>query len=128
MRTSSGQADVASGRPGSRSRYWRPFATTRLVTWHSDIVALGRPPRLAAHLNDQLTAVLAPVRERHQDNLSLSCHGGRWGHPLHPTPATCPSRLWTGHGAGRYGPGPPPRRDRPVACSTVSISPRALQP
>src|SRR6202011_5009648 len=49
-------------------------------------------------LNDRLTAVLGPVRERHQDNLVLELlHGGRWvGHPLHPALSDLPIGLWTG--------------------------------
>ncbi len=49
-------------------------------------------------LSDQLTAVLGPVRERHQDNLVLELlHGGRWaGHPLHPALSDLPVGLWTG--------------------------------
>ena len=75
-----------------------PFATSRLVAWHSDLVA--RLDRLGwlRTLSDQLTAVLGPVRERHQDNLVLELlHGGRWvGHPLHPALSDLPIGLWTG--------------------------------
>jgi hypothetical protein len=43
-------------------------------------------------LSDWLTAVLGPVRERHQDNLAVELlHGGRWvGHPLHPAISDLP--------------------------------------
>src|SRR5262249_22738748 len=49
-------------------------------------------------LSDWLTALLGPVRERHQDNLALELlHGGRWvGHPLHPALSDLPIGLWTG--------------------------------
>ena len=75
-----------------------PFAGTWLVSWHSDLVAwLDRLGWLRT-LSDQLTAVLGPVRERHQDNLVLELlHGGRWvGHPLHPALSDLPIGLWTG--------------------------------
>jgi nitrite reductase/ring-hydroxylating ferredoxin subunit/uncharacterized membrane protein len=75
-----------------------PFATTRLATWHNDLG--GWIDRLGwlRTLNDQLTALLAPVRERNQDNLALGLlHGGRWaGHPLHPALSDLPIGLWTG--------------------------------
>jgi nitrite reductase/ring-hydroxylating ferredoxin subunit/uncharacterized membrane protein len=75
-----------------------PFALTRLVTWHGDL--LDRLDRLAwlRTLSDRLTGVLDPVRERHQDNLVLELlHGGRWaGHPLHPALSDLPIGLWTG--------------------------------
>ena len=75
-----------------------PFATTRLVTWHSDLLAsLDRLSWLRT-LSDGLSAVLGPFRERHQDNLALELlHGGRWvGHPLHPALSDLPVGLWTG--------------------------------
>src|ERR1035438_4258399 len=91
MRTGSSQADAE---PAISS----PFATTRLVTWHSDLVAwLDRLGWLRT-LSDRLTAALEPVRERHQDNLVLELlHGGRWvGHSLHPALSDLPIGLWTG--------------------------------
>ena len=75
-----------------------PFAATRLVTWHGDIVAsLDRLGWLRT-LSDWLTGALEPVRERHQDNLVLELlHGGRWaGHPIHPALSDLPIGLWTG--------------------------------
>ena len=75
-----------------------PSAATWLVTWHGDLLA--RLDRLGwlRTLSDQLTAVLDPFRERHQDNLVLELlHGGRWiGHPLHPALSDLPVGLWTG--------------------------------
>ena len=49
-------------------------------------------------LNDQLTAVLAPWRERYQGNPVLELmHGGRWlGHPLHPALSDLPIGFWAG--------------------------------
>jgi hypothetical protein len=46
----------------------------------------------------ELTAMLGPFRERHQDNPVLELmHGGRWlGHPLHPGLSDLPIGLWTG--------------------------------
>ena len=75
-----------------------PFAATRLVTWHGDLVAWVDRLGWLRTLNDWLTAVLGPVRERHQDNLALELlHGGRWvGHPLHPALSDLPIGLWTG--------------------------------
>jgi nitrite reductase/ring-hydroxylating ferredoxin subunit/uncharacterized membrane protein len=73
-------------------------APTRLVTWHSDLAAwLDQLDWLRA-LSDWLTAVLAPVRERYQDNPVLELlHGGRWvGHPLHPALSDLPIGLWAG--------------------------------
>jgi nitrite reductase/ring-hydroxylating ferredoxin subunit len=80
--------------PAARS----PSATTRLVTWHGDLVAsLDRLGWLRT-LSDWLTGALEPVRERHQDNLVLELlHGGRWaGHPIHPALSDLPIGLWTG--------------------------------
>jgi nitrite reductase/ring-hydroxylating ferredoxin subunit/uncharacterized membrane protein len=70
----------------------------RLVGWDSDLAAwLDRLGWLRT-LSDWLTAVLGPVRERHQDNLVLELmHGGRWvGHPLHPALSDLPIGLWAG--------------------------------
>jgi nitrite reductase/ring-hydroxylating ferredoxin subunit/uncharacterized membrane protein len=113
MRTSSGQADdPPAAAQEAEPATGAPFAT-RLVTWHSDIVAWVDRLGWLRTLNDQLTAVLGPVRERHQDNLVVELlHGGRWaGHPLHPALSDLPIGLWTGamvlDAADR---GPPPRR------------------
>src|SRR6266542_2218124 len=114
MRTGSGQADdPPAAAQEAEPAAGPPFATTRLVTWHSDIVAWVDRLGWLRTLNDQLTAVLGPVRERHQDNLVLELlHGGRWaGHPLHPALSDLPIGLWTGvmvlDAADR---GPAPRR------------------
>src|SRR5690349_23112481 len=75
-----------------------PIAATGMVAWHGDLLA--RLDRLGwlRGLSDRLTAVLVPVRERHQDNLAVELlHGGRWiGHPLHPALSDLPIGLWTG--------------------------------
>jgi nitrite reductase/ring-hydroxylating ferredoxin subunit/uncharacterized membrane protein len=99
MRTGSGQADdPPAAAQEAEPATGTPFAATRLVTWHSDIVAWVDRLGWLRTLNDQLTAVLGPVRERHQDNLLVELlHGGRWaGHPLHPALSDLPIGLWTG--------------------------------
>ena len=75
-----------------------PSATTWLVTWHDDLVEWVNQLGWLRAVNDWLTAVLVPFRERHQDNLALELmHGGRWaGHPLHPALSDLPVGLWTG--------------------------------
>ena len=75
-----------------------PSATTRLVTWHDDLVVWVDQLGWLRAVNDWLTAALVPFRERHQDNLALELmHGGRWvGHPLHPALSDLPIGLWTG--------------------------------
>ncbi len=99
MRTGRGQADDPPA-PGQQAEpaTGAPPATTWLVAWHGDL--LERLDRLGwlRTLSDQLTAVLVPLRERHQDNLALELmHGGRWvGHPLHPALSDLPVGLWTG--------------------------------
>ena len=75
-----------------------PSATTWLVTWHDDLVEWVDQLGWLRPVNDWLTAVLVPFRERHQDNLARELmHGGRWaGHPLHPALSDLPVGLWTG--------------------------------
>jgi nitrite reductase/ring-hydroxylating ferredoxin subunit/uncharacterized membrane protein len=75
-----------------------PSGTTRLVTWHGDLVVWVDQLGWLRTVNDWLTAALVPFRERHQDNLALELlHGGRWvGHPLHPALSDLPIGLWTG--------------------------------
>ena len=67
-------------------------------TWHHRLVELadGWPP--IRTLNDQLTALLGPWREKYQGNPVLELmHGGRWlGHPLHPALSDLPIGLWAG--------------------------------
>jgi nitrite reductase/ring-hydroxylating ferredoxin subunit/uncharacterized membrane protein len=74
------------------------LAVTQVQNWHRDMVALVDGWGWIRTLNDQLTAVLGPWRERHQDNPVLELmHGGRWlGHPLHPALSDLPIGLWTG--------------------------------
>ena len=69
-----------------------------LVTWHGDLAAWLDELGWLRSLNEWLTGVLGPFRERHQDNLALELlHGGRWmGHPLHPALSDLPIGLWTG--------------------------------
>jgi len=99
MRTGNGQADdPAAADQRAEPAISSPSAPSRLVAWHSDLAAwLDRLGWLRT-LSDWLTAVLGPVRERHQDNLVVELlHGGRWvGHPLHPALSDLPIGLWAG--------------------------------
>jgi nitrite reductase/ring-hydroxylating ferredoxin subunit len=98
LRTGSDQADGPPA-PGQKAApdTGSPPAANPLTAWHGDLLA--RLDRLGwlRSLSDQLTAVLDPFRERHQDNLLLELlHGGRWaGHPLHPALSDLPIGLWT---------------------------------
>ncbi|HEV8219439.1 MAG TPA: Rieske 2Fe-2S domain-containing protein [Streptosporangiaceae bacterium] len=67
-------------------------------TWHHRIVELADGWPWIRTLNDQLTAVLGPWREKYQGNPVLELmHGGRWlGHPLHPALSDLPIGLWAG--------------------------------
>ena len=95
MAADTGQADgsaPATQPAGSAS------AAAQLANWHHDLVELVDGWAWIRTLNDQLTAVLAPWRERYQDNPVLELmHGGRWlGHPLHPALSDLPIGLWAG--------------------------------
>jgi len=70
----------------------------RVENWHHDLVSLVDGWSWIRTLNDQLTAVLAPWREKYQDNPVLELmHGGRWlGHPLHPALSDLPIGFWAG--------------------------------
>src|SRR5690348_11696030 len=67
-------------------------------TWHHRIVELADGWPWIRTLNDQLTAVLGPWREKYQGNPVLELmHGGRWlGHPLHPALSDLPIGFWAG--------------------------------
>ena len=93
MRRGSGQADDPPA-TGQQAR----SATPRLIAWHGDLAAWIDRLGWLRTTSDWLTAVLGPVRERHQDNLVLELlHGGRWiGHPLHPALSDLPVGLWAG--------------------------------
>ena len=99
MRRGSGQAgDPPAAGQHAEPVISSPFSANRLVVWHSDLAAwLDRLGWLRTS-SDWLTAVLDPVRERHQGNLVLELlHGGRWvGHPLHPALSDRPIGLWAG--------------------------------
>src|SRR5439155_1177390 len=73
-------------------------ALARVENWHHDVVAQVDGWGWIRTLNDQLTAVLAPWRERYQGNPVLELmHGGRWlGHPLHPALSDLPIGFWAG--------------------------------
>jgi nitrite reductase/ring-hydroxylating ferredoxin subunit/uncharacterized membrane protein len=98
MRAGSGHGDPPAAARQAEPAAGRPSGAARLVTWHSDLEAWLDGLGWLATLNNQLTAVLGPLRERHQDNLVLELlHGGRWiGHPLHPALSDLPIGLWTG--------------------------------
>jgi nitrite reductase/ring-hydroxylating ferredoxin subunit/uncharacterized membrane protein len=99
MGTGSGEA----GLPAAASQQTEPAGTSPaaapwFVSWHGQLATwLDRLGWLRT-LNDWLTGVLGPFRERHQDNLAIELlHGGRWvGHPLHPALSDLPVGLWTG--------------------------------
>lgn len=72
--------------------------SSRLVTWHQELVAaVGRWPWLR-DLTDKVSDVLLPIYDRHRDNpLVELMHGGRWaGHALHPALSDLPIGLWSG--------------------------------
>jgi nitrite reductase/ring-hydroxylating ferredoxin subunit/uncharacterized membrane protein len=127
MRTGSSQADdppavTQQAEPAADA----PSAATRLVTWHGDLLVWVDQLGWLRSLNDWLTAVLGPFRERYQDNLGLELlHGGRWvGHPLHPALSDLPIGLWTGAmvlDAADHGPPPPRGIDAAGVLSTAGI-------
>jgi hypothetical protein len=82
-----------SGTPGTSGV---ATALARVENWHHDVVAQVDGWGWIRTLNDQLTAVLAPWRERYQGNPVLELmHGGRWlGHPLHPALSDLPIGFW----------------------------------
>src|SRR6516164_8398027 len=99
MRRSSGQADdPAVAGEQAEPAISSPSTTSWLVAWHGDLAARLDQLGWLRALSDWLTAVLGPVRERHQDNLVLELlHGGRWvGHPLHPALSDLPIGMWAG--------------------------------
>src|SRR5580704_323330 len=73
-------------------------ALEQVQNWHHDVVERIDGWGWISTLNDQLTAVLGPWRERHQDNPVIELmHGGRWlGHPLHPALSDLPIGFWAG--------------------------------
>ena len=89
--------DQADGSSPVRQSAGPAVAAPRMANWHHDVVALIDLWSWIRTLNDQLTAVLEPWRERYQDNPVLELmHGGRWlGHPLHPALSDLPIGLWT---------------------------------
>ena len=113
MQRRSGQADDPSpAMPKTEAATGPPGAASPLVSWHSDLLAWVDQLGWLRPVNDWLTAVLGPFRERYQDNLALELmHGGRWvGHPLHPALSDLPIGLWTGAMVlDAVDSGPPPR-------------------
>src|SRR5215470_9994244 len=97
MRTGSGQAgDTPAATQPAGPAPDLPDARSWLVTWHGDLLTRVDQLDWLRSLNDWLTALLGPVREKYQDNLVLELlHGGRWvGHPLHPALSDLPIGLW----------------------------------
>ena len=92
MSAGAGQAD------GSASAPQPAWPAVTAENWHHDAVALIDGWGWIRTMNDRLTAVLGPWREKHQDNPVIELmHGGRWlGHPLHPALSDLPIGLWTG--------------------------------
>lgn len=76
----------------------QPAAVSRLSTWHQELFAeVGRWQWLES-LNDQVSAVVMPLYDRHRGKLAVELmHGGRWiGHSLHPALSDLPIGLWSG--------------------------------
>jgi nitrite reductase/ring-hydroxylating ferredoxin subunit/uncharacterized membrane protein len=91
-------------------------------TWHHGLIELVDGWPWLRTLNDQVTAVLMPWREKYQGHPVLELmHGGRWmGHPLHPALSDLPIGLWAGALLlDVAGPEPGPGRD-PVALFTAA--------
>ena len=98
MSAGTGQADGSAPAPQPTPPAGPADAAAHVENWHHDVVARIDRWDWIRTLNDRLTAVLGPWRERHQDNPVLELmHGGRWlGHPLHPALSDLPIGLWTG--------------------------------
>jgi nitrite reductase/ring-hydroxylating ferredoxin subunit len=99
MSAETGQSDGSApaaqpARPASGPASGR----AQVENWHHDLVELIDGWGWIRTLNDQLTAVLAPWRERYQGNPVIELmHGGRWlGHPLHPALSDLPIGFWAG--------------------------------
>ena len=95
MSADTGQADgsaPASPPAGAAS------VAAQVQNWPHDVVERIDTWTWIRTLNDQLTGVLGPWRERNQGNPVLELmHGGRWlGHPLHPALSDLPIGLWAG--------------------------------
>ena len=134
MSAETGPADGSAPAAQSAGVSGSAAALAQLESWHHDLVALVDGWAWIRTLNDQLTAVLAPWRERYQDNPVLELmHGGRWlGHPLHPALSDLPIGLWAGSlllditAATRPPEGP---ASTPRACSPrPASSPRSRPP
>ncbi len=95
MSADTGQADGSA--PASRPA-GPASALAQVQNWHQDALESIDNWGWIRTLNDQLTGVLGPWRERNQGNPVLELmHGGRWlGHPLHPALSDLPIGLWAG--------------------------------
>jgi nitrite reductase/ring-hydroxylating ferredoxin subunit/uncharacterized membrane protein len=95
MSADTGQADGSA--PAAQPAGPAP-AGVRVENWHHEAISRIDNWDWIRTLNDRLTAVLGPWRERNQGNPVIELmHGGRWaGHPLHPALSDLPIGLWTG--------------------------------
>jgi nitrite reductase/ring-hydroxylating ferredoxin subunit len=91
MSAGTGQASGSASAP-------QPAQAASGQNWHHEVVERIDGWGWIRTLNDQLTALLGPWRERNQGNPVLELmHGGRWlGHPLHPALSDLPIGLWSG--------------------------------
>jgi nitrite reductase/ring-hydroxylating ferredoxin subunit/uncharacterized membrane protein len=98
MSAGTGQADGSTPAPAPPGPSGAVAALDQVQNWHHEALELIDGWGWIRTLNDQLTAVLGPWREKHQGNPVLELmHGGRWlGHPLHPALSDLPIGLWAG--------------------------------
>jgi nitrite reductase/ring-hydroxylating ferredoxin subunit len=92
------ETDKADGSAPARPAAGPASALARVENWHHDVVELVDGWGWIRTLNDQLTAILGPWREKYQANPVIELmHGGRWlGHPLHPALSDLPIGFWAG--------------------------------
>lgn len=101
---------------------------SRLTTWHQDLFrAVERWPWLHK-LNDDVTAVVQPIYERHRGNIAVELmHGGRWaGHSLHAALSDLPIGFWAGtvvlDALGKDAPGTGGRLDPAGTLSAAGLA------
>src|SRR6201982_4288102 len=98
MTADTGPADGSAPATQPAGVFGSASALAQLESWHHDLVELVDGWGWIRTLNDQLTAVLAPWRERYQDNpvLELMAGGRGLGHTLHPALSDLPIGFWAG--------------------------------
>jgi nitrite reductase/ring-hydroxylating ferredoxin subunit/uncharacterized membrane protein len=98
MSAGTGQAHGSTPAPAPPGPTGAAAALDQVQNWHHEALEQIDGWGWIRTLNDQLTAVLGPWREKHQGNPVLELmHGGRWlGHPLHPALSDLPIGLWSG--------------------------------